>query len=559
LIGLAQERAMQKRATQRKGWRVWGWMLLLLASSWSVQAQDWVYRVRPGDTLWDVTGAYLKPSIPWQRLQEHNRIANPYQLPPGSTLRIPLQWLDRQPANARVVALHGDATARSAAGREAPVTPGMSLASGARLKTSADASLSLQFADGSRLLLLGDSELLLDRLTRYGRSGMADTRLRLQRGRIGNDVRRLHGPAANFIVDTPTASSAVRGTRFRVEAGEAHSQTEVLEGHVAVNAPRQRGALLRPGFGAVVATGQAAVAPARLLPAPDLSRIAELSQSARPDLAWPAVEGAHQYRVQVSAQRAFDSLRVDVESDVPRYTLPTLEAGQYFVRVRAIAASGLEGRDAVIELRIDDQPAPPYSIAPAAAGIVRTPEVALSWTQAPGATAYEYEVTAGTAQPVAQARIDGATSARLPGPLPPGDYRWRIRSVDAGGKTGPFGDSVAFTVRPLAEVSEIDGSAATAGATREVTFRWPAGQPGQRYRFQMSRTPDFSAPQIDQVVDEAQITLPRLRAGTWYLRAQTIDVDGFEGPFPAPQVIDVPCRWCRIGAGAGALLILLAL
>lgn len=551
---------MQKRTTQRKGWRVWGWMMmLLLASSWSVQAQEWVYRVRPGDTLWDVTGAYLKPSVPWQRLQEHNRIANPYQLPPGSTLRIPLQWLDRQPANARVIALQGSATTRSPAGREAPVTTGMSLATGARLKTSPDASLSLQFADGSRLLLLGDSELLLDRLTRFGRSGMADTRLRLQRGRIGNDVRRLRGPAANFIVDTPTASSAVRGTQFRVEAGDAHSQTEVLEGRVAVSAPRQRGALLRPGFGAVVAQGQSAVAPARLLPAPDLSGLAPLSQSARPELAWPALDGAHQYRIQVSAQRAFDSLRVDAESDAPRYTLPALEAGRYFVRVRGIAANGLEGRDAVAELRIDDQPAPPYTITPAAGDVVRTPEVALGWTQAPGAAAYDYEVATAAAQSVAQARVDGETTARLQPPLPPGEYRWRIRSVDGNGKAGPFGDPVAFTVRPLAEVTEIDGSAATAGDTRQVTFRWPAGQPGQRYRFQMSRTADFRAPQVDQVVDEAQVTLPRLRSGTWYLRAQTIDVDGFEGPFPAPQVIDVPCRWCRIGAGAGALLILLAL
>ena len=549
---------MQKRATQWTGWQVWAAVMLLLAS-WSVQAQEWVYRVRPGDTLWDVTGAYLKPSIPWQRLQEHNRIANPYQLPPGSTLRIPLQWLDRQPANARVVALQGDATARSATGRDAPVTAGMSLASGARLKTSPDASLSLQFADGSRLLLLGDSELLLDRLTRFGRSGMADTRLRLQRGRIGNDVRRLRGPAANFIVDTPTASSAVRGTKYRVEAGDAHSQTEVLEGHVAVAAPRQRGAVLRPGFGAVVAAGGTAVSPVRLLPAPDLSRIPALSQSSRPDLAWPAIEAAHRYRIQVSAQRAFDTLRVDAESDAPRYTLPALEAGHYFLRVRAIAASGLEGRDAVTELRIDDQPAPPYAIAPAAASIVRTPEVALSWTQAPGATAYDYEVTTDAARAVAHSRVDGATTARLHEPLPPGDYRWRIRSVDGAGKTGPFSDHLAFTVRPLAEVTEIDGSAAASSGTREVTFRWPAGQPGQRYRFQMSRTPDFGAPQIDQVVDQAEITLPRLRAGTWYLRAQTIDVDGFEGPFPAPQVIDVPCRWCRIGAGAGALLILLAL
>ncbi|PZQ20029.1 MAG: hypothetical protein DI562_22475, partial [Stenotrophomonas acidaminiphila] len=77
---------MQRRALQGRGWLGWGLVLLWLAS-WSAQAQEWVYRVRPGDTLWDVTGTYLKPSIPWQRLQEHNGIANPYQLPPGSSLR----------------------------------------------------------------------------------------------------------------------------------------------------------------------------------------------------------------------------------------------------------------------------------------------------------------------------------------------------------------------------------------------------------------------------------------------------------------------------------------
>lgn len=539
------------------GWR-WG-LLFLLAAAASVQAQEWAYRVRPGDTLWDVAGAHLKPSIPWQRLQDHNRIANPYQLAPGSTLQIPLAWLDRQPAHARVVAVRGNATSRSAAGRDAPVTAGMSLGSGAVLKTSPDASLSLEFADGSRLLLLGDSELLLDRLTRFGRSGMADTRLRLQRGRIGNEVRRLRGPAANFVVDTPSASSAVRGTQFRVEAREGRTHTEVLEGRVAVNARNQRGALLRHGFGAVVVPGQAAIAAVALLPAPDLSRIAPLTQSARPALAWPQVPGAHGYRVQVGEHRRFDSVRVDMEVEAPRVQLPVLDAGHYAIRVRAIGKDGLEGRDAVTALQVDDQPAPPYSIAPAAGSVVRTPDVVLRWTRAPGAVAYDYEIAgaAGFARPVARARVQDTASIGLPDPLPPGDYAWRIRSIDASGKAGPFGDPLAFTVRPLAEVNAIDTAAPT--DTREVTFRWQAGQPGQRYRFQMSRTPDFRKTEVDMLVDRAEATLPRLRGGTWYLRAQTIDVDGFEGPVPAPQQIDVPCRWCRIGAGAGALLILLSL
>lgn len=549
---------MQREATQRNGWQAWG-LVLLLALVCPAKAQEWTYRVRPGDTLWDVAGEYLTPSVPWQRLQEHNRVADPYQLAPGSTLRIPVRWLHRQPARAKVVAVRGDAEAQATAGRAAPVTAGMSLGSGAVVKTSPEATLSLQFADGSRLLLLGDSELLLERLTRLGRSGIADTRLRLRRGRIGNDVRHLRGPAANFIVDTPSASSAVRGTRFRVEADATGTQTEVLEGRVAVSAGA-KSALVRRGYGAVVAPDQPGVTPVALLAAPDLSGLVPAPQVTRAPLTWPAVAGARQYRVQISEHVRFDSLQVDTLVDTPGYALPPLEEGRYHVRVRAIDVRGLEGRDAVAQLQVDGLLQAPYSIAPVAASVVRTPDVALSWTQAPGAAAYDYEVAGATgfAQPIAHARVEDATSAALP-QLPPGDYTWRIRSVDRAGRTGPFGDAVAFTLRPLAEVTSIDGSAAEAGNRRHVTFRWPAGQPGQRYRFQMSRTPDFREVTVDETVSEAEITLPRLRSGTWYLRAQTIDADGFEGPFPRPQVVEVPCRLCKIGAGAGALLILLTL
>jgi len=549
---------MQREATQRNGWQAWG-LVLLLALVCPAKAQEWTYRVRPGDTLWDVAGEYLTPSVPWQRLQEHNRVADPYQLAPGSTLRIPVRWLHRQPARAKVVAVRGDAEAQATAGRAAPVTAGMSLGSGAVVKTSPEATLSLQFADGSRLLLLGDSELLLERLTRLGRSGIADTRLRLRRGRIGNDVRHLRGPAANFIVDTPSASSAVRGTRFRVEADATGTQTEVLEGRVAVSAGA-KSALVRRGYGAVVAPDQPGVTPVALLAAPDLSGLVPAPQVTRAPLTWPAVAGARQYRVQISEHVRFDSLQVDTLVDTPGYALPPLEEGRYHVRVRAIDVRGLEGRDAVAQLQVDGLLQAPYSIAPVAASVVRTPDVALSWTQAPGAAAYDYEVAGATgfAQPIAHARVEDATSAALP-QLPPGDYTWRIRSVDRAGRTGPFGDPIAFTLRPLAEVTSIDGSAAEAGDRRHVTFRWPAGQPGQRYRFQMSRTPDFREVTVDETVSEAEITLPRLRSGTWYLRAQTIDADGFEGPFPRPQVVEVPCRLCKIGAGAGALLILLTL
>ena len=69
----------------------------------------------------------------------------------------------------------------------------MALGIGTTLFTSADASLTLQFADGSRLLLHGGSELKLDKLSAYGATGMTDTRMRLPKGRTSSEVKPLRG------------------------------------------------------------------------------------------------------------------------------------------------------------------------------------------------------------------------------------------------------------------------------------------------------------------------------------------------------------------------------
>ena len=147
--------------------------VLLLASP-PGSAHDWTYRIRPGDTLWHVSGKYLRNDVAWQRLQAHNRIADPDRLRPGTVLRLPVAWLRVQPAKATVVGVHGEAFVDGANGQPARVVEGMRLGIGTTLRTSADASLSLQFADGSRLLLHANSELTLDKLSAYGATGMTD-------------------------------------------------------------------------------------------------------------------------------------------------------------------------------------------------------------------------------------------------------------------------------------------------------------------------------------------------------------------------------------------------
>lgn len=117
-------------------------------------AQDWNYRVRPGDTLWDLGGVYLKPSVRWQQLQQHNRIDNPYQLPPGQLLRFPISWLRIEPAPARVLSVRGKVELSGADGRATrAILAGEQLHIGDTIETEGDSSVTLEFADASRLQL----------------------------------------------------------------------------------------------------------------------------------------------------------------------------------------------------------------------------------------------------------------------------------------------------------------------------------------------------------------------------------------------------------------------
>ncbi len=534
------------------------WLLLslLLAFSPVVSAEEWSYRVRPGDTLWDLAGDYLKPGIAWQRLQAHNGIADPYQLPPGTTLRFPMAWLHQQPARAKVVAVRGEASV-SGVDPAGPVTAGMELGIGAVLRTASDATLSLQFADGSRLLLQGGSELRLDRLSRYGKSGMVDTRLRLQRGRITNEVIRKHGGSPAFIVDTPNSTSAVRGTNFRVNAGEAQTQTEVTEGAVAVSAG-QRSASIRRGQGTVAASGQSgALRAVALLPAPDLSNIPATFNGARATPTWAPVLGAQRYRVQASDSAAFETLLLDAETADTRLDLPVLKPGSHFLRIRGIDAQGLEGRDALAQFTAEAFPEAPFVLSPGIDSTVRTDQPEFRWAQVADAAQYRFELSTDPAfGELIAAQYEKSTALRAPQALAPGHYHWRVAAEAGNGRMGPYSDAVAFSVQPLHEAGTVESQPSDG---RGVTFRWRASAPGQRYRFQLSRTPDFARMRVDEIVDDPSITLPRLPAGTWYLRAQAIAEDGYAAPMPAAQQVKMPCRVCKVVIGGGVLWLLLAL
>ena len=532
-------------------------LLALLLSTFPLLAQDWSYRVRPGDTLWDLGARYLKPDVAWERLQTHNRVADPYRLPPGSQLRFPIAWLLVQPAPARVLAVRGPVQARQGdSGALRTVVEGERLRIGTHLITGADASVTLAFADDSRLQLREHSHLRLDQLSRYGHTGMVDTRLRLEQGRSSNQVTPAKGPASRYIIDAPTATSSVRGTRFRVSAGGdgRMAATEVLEGSVQVGNARGQQRVSRGQATRNRALDARPDHPEALLPAPVLAA-ADLRLDPLPaQLAWEAVAQATQYRVEVVRADQPEILLFARDTADTTMTVPDLPPGLLRLLVRAVSADGVEGLDAQADFDVPDQPVAPLTVRPVNGETIASPRPRFEWSQVAGAAGSVLQVATEPQflTPVLE-QESGGTRMRAAHDLAPGTYFWRVATRDGNGRRGRFGQPVALTVSDAPVDPALQPPQAAKG---QLTLRWQAAGPGHRYRVQLDRRGDFARPLLDQQVDQPEVTLKRPWRGTLHVRVQYIDDDGYAGPFSPAQRVELPCRACRV-AGAGALLLLL--
>ncbi|MEW5754750.1 MAG: FecR domain-containing protein [Pseudomonadota bacterium] len=315
-------------------------------------ASDWIYTVRPGDTLWDVSGEYLQDFDLVEALQSLNGVEDPKRLQPGTRLRVPVHWLRVQPAPVRVLHVEGEAQLDNEA-RLASLTQGMELRAGDAVQTGPNATVTLLFADGSHMVLRANSRLEFDTLRAYGKTGMVDTRARLLRGRAESDVKPIREPAGRFEIWTPAAVSAVRGTQFRIAVDQQTKVTraEVVEGKVGLTADGAQ-ALLRAGVGNMTAVGAAPQPPRPLLPAPDVSALPDRIKETPFKFTIPRLAQASAYRMQISPAAQPAIVVYDQVLAAPELTSPELPSGKYRLKVRGIAADGLEGHDAEHDFKV---------------------------------------------------------------------------------------------------------------------------------------------------------------------------------------------------------------
>ncbi len=528
-----------------KAIKAWLAISLLLACVWA-QAQgeaadaDWRYRIQPGDTLITLTDAWLAPPMTWRDLQKLNRVPDPLRLMPGASLRMPVAWLRREASVAEAVFARGQVTRQRGAANES-LAAGATLQSGDRIRTGAQSSASLRFADGSRLLLPPDSDVTLEQLLVLGRGAIPAVRIGVQQGGADSRVTPNAQRVPLYEVRTPHVNLGVRGTEFRVQTSAGISRMQVLSGAVHAD-----------GLGADVASGQGLLAEgsarsvAPLLPAPDLSGLAPVAERLPLHLAWVGgPTGAATWRAQLYARGDFDRLLLDDVVGEPAATWAEareLVDGDYTLRVRAIDARGQEGVAADRDIRLQARPEPPFIQAPAAGAVSYNGGMALAWTRNTVAPNVRLQIArdAGFKDIVLQPTpIDAANyEARLPD----GAYHWRIASVEAGGRSGPFGDAQTFEIQPPPPAPppaepQVDGD--------QLKLRWRADPGIARYELEWSKSEPFEGSDVQRfATDKAELALPKPSPGKYFLRARAFNAAGAPSPWGQTQMIEQPYpRW----------------
>ncbi len=507
-----------------------------MATQVQAQGDALLYRTRPGDTLIGIGEQLLRRPADWPKVQRLNRVDDPYRMPVGMSLRIPLRLLRLDPAPANVVAVTGEAR-----GDGEPLAPGAAVPEGSEVTTGDDGYLTIELSDGSKLTLQPRSKLRFDSLRRYRNSAVYGMLMDLKEGRVETEAAKLANEASRHEIRHPGGVVGVRGTRYRAAAADARSgSVEVTAGAVSASPLDQRlKVTVSAGFGLIARADRPLTPPTKLLAPPDLSAVPALQERVTIRLPIAPPPKAAAMRAQLATDEQFRSVLVDkVTNSTDVIKLAGPPDGDYWLRARAIDAQGLEGLDAVKQIRLRARPEPPFLTAPADSAKLRSDAPEFGWSTAEGVAAYAFQIARddGFERLVAEERSLAQTQYVSSAKLAPGEYYWRVASVRADGYRGPFSDIQRLQLRsPPAqpEPPVIDDES--------IAFRWPS-EPGQTFELEVARDREFGDMLVARSLDQPEFKFDRPASGTYYMRVRATDPDGSVGPYTATQSVVIPTR-----------------
>lgn len=388
----------------------------------AAQAQS-THVVRPGDTLWSISGARYGQPARWPELQRRNAVAEPRLLQPGTVLHFADGRLLGED-EAMVLVVTGKARLRRG-GSDEPLAPGMAVRADDVVATDAGGFATLGLQDGSRSVIPPASEVRLERVSRAG------VRLRLLQGAVESQVHK-QPSGQSFEIRARSVVLGVRGTRFRVSEQAGQVMGEVTEGQVAVGTDAGDPLLVLQARQGVVVAGGTAPEKRALLPAPHFSD-SSTSGAALGSAGVDAIAGAQGYRWRLAQDEMFLAPVAELSSVAPTLPPPAgLAGGFYHLRVAAIDAGRLEGMPAER----------PFYLSEPQGGARPLPDgrMEIRWT-ASSARHYRLEIARDAEFAVRVNDLPGlqATGAVI-GPFAvEGRYYWRVSETVEEGRYGrPF-------------------------------------------------------------------------------------------------------------------------
>jgi hypothetical protein len=449
---------------------------------------EWLYTVRPGESFNEIVSTLLARDVSANRLLQHNGINNQATIGSGDTLRIPLAWLQRQPDPARVRSVTGQVQLISGNdGSKRPLSGDMLVRVGDEI-LSHSGTATVELADGSVVRISPNSRLAFNRLTQYGKSGMVDTRLRLDRGEIETRVKPVIEGGSRFEIETPSAVAAVRGTMFTLKTSPGKTDLRVTEGVVSFGPPGKT-RRIPAGYSASVSTiGVGGMSIRQLPPAPKINPLSPQLEQLPATLSWQP-GGASTHRVDIfdaESGRWMDSRRVNGDS----FNIDLLDNGSYDIHLAALDSRGIAGMPGILSVEVALQARTANLEQPKAGATVNDdmPEFRWQFRGENEVARVEIAENQDFGNLVATSEWAPDQSALPSRPLSPGQYYWRV-VTEAGGTSVATSETrsllVNGTLPPvrIISVNYIDS---------QVRVFWQKVDTAAEYRLQLSEEPRFN-------------------------------------------------------------------
>lgn len=479
---------------------------------------EWTYTLKAGESFRGIAGELLKPSASMHRLASYNRIDSPSAIGTGDQIRIPLAWLKQRPEPARVRGVSGQARVRSAGnGAIQPLTEGRRIQAGDTIVTH-DGMVTVELADGSTIRINPGSSVVFNRLTRYGRAGMTDTRMRLEHGGVSNRIQPMIEEGARFEIETPSAVAAVRGTAFALQADSEGSHLQVTEGRVAFGPPGNSRDI-PAGYGASVGPGGSGnMKLMRLAPAPTTNPLPDTIDSLPAELTWQAT-GARQYQVDILDQDTGQPVHSEQTSDTA-VGLDGLANGRYRAQVSSLSSGGISGMPMDVTFQVDLAARAATLLEPAADATLDSNRPRFSWRYQGDNEKARVEIARNNSFTDLAASSDWSRQqSATPGKsLKPGEYHWRV-VTEAGGNSVANSDTRMLTINgTLDPVKVISANY----IDRQVRIFWERNQDASGYLLQLSEDPSFEEVLKEATVDDTTAALRLIPGRRYFVRLRAV-------------------------------------